>query len=1287
MKINLRYKVFKLNQVRHLMALFVLLILISLNNNTLKAQGSETFSAGTYIINMGVTPQTESNGLKPYGMMYDLIKNYSVPIKWVINPAKVKDGIDFTFNSVNYRGGTFIIPQQFITPAVQTRITFWIGQGVVANLTAASLTVNVTYTLSSAPRWILNNENTAIAEDIFANAGITDAASYPVKAPSALGNCDDIYVMPHADPTWANHKNLYYWNLTYNGALWAGCHAVSVLENLSGPDIVDPMITRRLNFLMSDGPTPSQNAVPFGSHNDGTPPYTLQSPTHPIMQFMGITDGAHQNGSEQIYLPHKLGTGWRPSTTIGSFDPTHSNVPTLSNGPAAAIAFGRGFGDPSRGWVMYEGGHDIAKQKFPDNIAAQRAFFNFSFLSAQDRQPIVTPVATVPSLITSGQTFTISATSVSPVGSGNFTYLWTSTCGGTFANATAASTTFTAPIITNTTPCNILLRVTDDCGRITFVNQTTVVIGDADRDGIADINDIDDDNDGILDVVEVCGVGATNFSCASSDPAGDADLDGIPNWKDANFGALNANGCVATLDTDGDGIANFLDLDSDNDGIADVIESFGVDANGDGRIDNFTDANTNGLSDNVASCANALNNPSFEATVQPSIGDNLTGSGNLGLWSMETGGTFNVVRTNGSVYAGGPNNAQNGTHYVDITNLSDYIQQTVNITGTATVNFGGYFSSREQSGGYVNWTGRVEILNAAGTILATSSTRNFTNADGVEDQIWYYLSGATTLTAGSYIFRVYVGSFGNFDNANLTACYGSLAPMDTDGDGVPNYLDRDSDNDGIPDVIEAGGTDANNDGIIDSFTDTDGDGFSNNVDGDVGYDGIAENTANVLIISGADTNGDGRADSWPRRNLDLIGYPNPYDLDSDGDGILDLIEAGFAGTNGIASGTLGTDGWSNTIDALAALNLLNSDNNGNPNYIDIDSDNDGITDNVEAQSTSGYKVPTDVDIDGDGINDEYETAPQIGVYGGGGVTLFDKDGDTTPDYRDTDTDNDGVPDRNEGDRNNPFRTITQVTIDASGDTDGDGLMNVFDNTAITSLTSANYFKNVTMGNMGVGSGFTDNFDGPIPSGSLIGLQKSDPSNTVDRDWRNASILPLHINNFSVNYVAPTANIKWDVENELQTNYYEVENSTDGNTFAPINRVNAKNSNKASYIAFHNIANINSAIFYYRVKQTDKDGKIYYTQTGVIRINKTLTLTEYPNPFTSFVNCSFSSNVNEKGVIEILTPEGRIVASQSINVLKGNNNIQINSLGRLTQGNYLLRLQTPTNTASYRLIKN
>src|SRR4030095_4602641 len=114
--------------------LFFSIIFIYLNvGNEKKAYAtgySETMLSGSFIINMGVTPQTTNNGLHPYGMIYDLIKNYKVPLKWCIEPAKTRKGIDFSYNSVNYCGGPFIVPKEYITAAVAARITYWQSQGV-----------------------------------------------------------------------------------------------------------------------------------------------------------------------------------------------------------------------------------------------------------------------------------------------------------------------------------------------------------------------------------------------------------------------------------------------------------------------------------------------------------------------------------------------------------------------------------------------------------------------------------------------------------------------------------------------------------------------------------------------------------------------------------------------------------------------------------------------------------------------------------------------------------------------------------------------------------------------------------------------------------------------------------------------------------------------------------------------------------------------------------------------------------------------------------------------------
>ncbi|MFV0296682.1 MAG: hypothetical protein ACK5JT_11255, partial [Hyphomicrobiaceae bacterium] len=92
------------------------------------------------------------------------------------------------------------------------------------------------------------------------------------------------------------------------------------------------------------------------------------------------------------------------------------------------------------------------------------------------------------------------------------------------------------------------------------------------------------------------------------------------------------------------------------------------------------------------------------------------------------------------------------------------------------------------------------------------------------------------------------------------------------------------------------------------------------------------------------------------------------------------------------------------------------DGDGRVNRIDIDSDNDGITDNVEAQTTAGYIAPTGngiiSDANNNGLDDVYEVAPGTAGFNADGIGLkpVDTDGDGKADYIDTDSDNDGVLD-------------------------------------------------------------------------------------------------------------------------------------------------------------------------------------------------------------------------------------------------------------------------------------
>ncbi|MCY1722922.1 T9SS type A sorting domain-containing protein [Prolixibacteraceae bacterium Z1-6] len=146
----------------------------------------------------------------------------------------------------------------------------------------------------------------------------------------------------------------------------------------------------------------------------------------------------------------------------------------------------------------------------------------------------------------------------------------------------------------------------------------------------------------------------------------------------------------------------------------------------------------------------------------------------------------------------------------------------------------------------------------------------------------------------------------------------------------------------------------------------------------------------------------------PDRDCDQI--PDDIDIDNDNDGLTDLAEGG---------------------------GFLDSDNDMIADCYDIDSDNDGITDNIEWQSEFFYVAPFNEDVNKNGMDDAYDTLIS-GIY----YSPEDTNQDGVPDMLDPDSDDDGISDIIEAfDLNHDG--IAEMDRHHS-DQDGDGLDDAFD---------------------------------------------------------------------------------------------------------------------------------------------------------------------------------------------------------------------------------------------------
>ncbi|MCK5881320.1 MAG: OmpA family protein, partial [Sinobacterium sp.] len=346
---------------------------------------------------------------------------------------------------------------------------------------------------------------------------------------------------------------------------------------------------------------------------------------------------------------------------------------------------------------------------------------------------------------------------------------------------------------------------------------------DSDGDGTANYNDLDSDNDGASDLSE--SQVTTTFN-GIKDVVDDDDSDGISNVFDIGYtggqDTINQgiDDAVEVRDTDGDGVSDYVDLDSDNDGLLDVQEIGLNDINGDG----FADPNQNIIDDL----------PDTDGDGTPDLRD----------LKSHSSGVFDIAGTLAELFDTDSDGAIDETADIDRDGIMDVVDGDL-------ARFG-------------------------------SGLTGDTDGDGVLDH-------------------------NDLDDDNDGILDIHEGHGDADNDGVIDRLDRDSDSDGIPDSQE-GNADLDGDGVPNYLdTDTDGDGIPDNeeqmlvpplgVDSDM--DGI-DDAYDVDVTGGIDGNSDGIDDDMlDLSDLDGDGLLNYQDTDSDGDGYLDEDENGDYNSDGI----------------------------------------------------------------------------------------------------------------------------------------------------------------------------------------------------------------------------------------------------------------------------------------------------------------------------------------------------------------------------------------------------
>ncbi len=154
-------------------------------------------------------------------------------------------------------------------------------------------------------------------------------------------------------------------------------------------------------------------------------------------------------------------------------------------------------------------------------------------------------------------------------------------------------------------------------------------------------------------------------------------------------------------------------------------------------------------------------------------------------------------------------------------------------------------------------------------------------------------------------------------------------------------------------------------------------------------------------------------------------------------------------------------------------------------------------------------------------------------------------------------------------------------------------------------------------------------------------------------------------------------LNWKTISEINSDYFEVERSTDGRNYTKtgINTKAAGNSDaEKTYQMTDDVRDIKTPLVYYRVKLKDINGKLAYSNVATVRMPENGAVVRVsPNPFISEVNINISVEESTTFNIKMIDMAGRTISNSSQKITKEAPIVTLRYLSNLVRGIYVVEL--------------
>ncbi len=143
------------------------------------------------------------------------------------------------------------------------------------------------------------------------------------------------------------------------------------------------------------------------------------------------------------------------------------------------------------------------------------------------------------------------------------------------------------------------------------------------------------------------------------------------------------------------------------------------------------------------------------------------------------------------------------------------------------------------------------------------------------------------------------------------------------------------------------------------------------------------------------------------------------------------------------------------------------------------------------------------------------------------------------------------------------------------------------------------------------------------------------------------VLPVKLSEFKLTSQGGKVLLSWTSEQEINSEKFEIERSSDSKSWNTIGSVNASGNVSVSKSYSFTDANPINGSNYYRLKMIDLDTKFEYSSIKTVNISASFQVASNPNPASNVLNVSISSQNLNSYSIKLFNRTGQLVHSQKV----------------------------------------